>query len=208
MKIVIPVTPKLAVELAGAESYLARVDTRSGREQPKLDGQHMKDRLHFDEAAGVLEGVARAMLDSMAAAPLTGRVQPTGARVAFRSGDSLNTELFRVVDRLRCEVSQLLEAGTDNLDQWSSQHTRKVLDDLMHLYAKINSSIQACAKADLATLQDTSLNHLLEAAGALARAVDRSRVKASAAVAEDVVATAATATRPRIRRIHTTEGTS
>jgi hypothetical protein len=206
MKIVIPVTAQLRDELENAEAYLARYTTDSGRDQPKMDGKPVKDSVHFEEAAGALEGLTQAMLSGMAAAPLArSNHRPdsvSGARVAFTSDDSLNAELFRAVDYLRTNVTMLLATPTA-LDQWKSNHTRTTVDELKRLYAKINSSIQACAKSDLSALQDTGISHLLDAAAALSKAVANSQP----IVADDVTAEAPSASDTPPRRREEREGT-
>lgn len=189
MRIVVPVTPLLAAALEGAEAYLARLDTSSGKDEPKIDGTLVKDRLHFEEAVGVLEKLVHALLSGMAAAPLSGP-QPLGARVTFTSDDSLNAQLFSSVDYLRDDASKTLEAGRDSWNKWGCDLTRVTQDELKRLYSKINSSIQVSAKADLSALQDKGVSFLLDAATALSKAVADSE---RGAQAEEIPASGMTA---------------
>lgn len=175
MKIIIPVTPKLAAELAATEQYLSRLDNSYGEDKPKLDGKNVNDNSHFIGAAAVLEKLVGAMMAGMGAAPLTGP-KFIGARVAFTSDDQLNAELFRAVDYLREDVHHLLQ-NRKELAAYSSNHTRTVISELKRLYGMILGSIKAVAKGDLVALQNSSVNRLLDAAAALAKAVEASKVQ-------------------------------
>lgn len=179
----IPVTPKVAAELAAAARMI------EGSEGLK-ERRKLTDQGSYSDLAHHLEALTVAVLGAVSAAPMTGP-QKAGARFSLNADRMLNGQLIESAAYLRDTARELLAAG--ELDRWKSEHAEVALGLLKKLNGLILSEIVRQAEADLEAVRSRGINALMPAAEALAKAA----VRAPAPVAlPDEPATV----RPRIER--------
>lgn len=167
----IPVTPKVAAELAAAARMI------EGSEGLK-ERRKLTDQGSYCDLAHHLEALTVAVLGAVSAAPLTGP-QKAGARFSLSADRTLNAQLIESAAYLRDTASELLAAG--ELDRWKSEHAEVALGLLKKLNGMVMSAVVKQAEADLAAVRSLGINALMPAAEALAKAA----VRAPAPVAEE-----------------------
>lgn len=185
---IVPVTPKLAAELAGAARLIRMLDS-TGRKGPT-------DQDHFVKTVDQLEALTVAVLAATSSTPLTAAKTPA-ARFSVYSGGPLNKHIIECVAYLRDTVSELLVVG--GFDRWTGPYVHVAMGYLKQLEGMVRSAIVKAAEADLATLSGAGIDQLLQAAHGLARAT-AADAPVTMMDAVEVKATAATASRPRIER--------
>lgn len=155
--IIVPVTPKLAVEL-GAAGRLLREMSTNGK---------LNDSDHYAKVVIQLEVLTVAVLSATSSTPLTALKTPD-ARFSIRTGDPLNEHMHDSVTYLRYIDSELLASG--DFSRYNHAVTDTALDYLKTLEGLLRHAIVKAAESDLAKLSQSGITDLLSAASALAKA--------------------------------------
>lgn len=153
----VPVTPKMAEELASAARLIKM-----------LDSADVSDKSHFVKTVDRLEALTMSVLGATTSVPLTSQARITGARFQMGSPGHLNNHVIECVSYLRDTASEHLSVG--GFQQYSNDLTDEALSYLRVLESMIRAAIVKTAESDLSSRSSQGIAELLSAATALATA--------------------------------------